>query len=132
MLSNRKAKIELFQTSIESATTRGCAQGGVLSPLLWNLAVDQLLYKMADIRIDTLGYADDLVIVVRGFCQSILSSIIQRVLNTINNRCRDNSLSGNADTTVIMPFTNKRRLDKLVQKLMVKKYHSPLKLSTWA
>ncbi|CAK1602694.1 unnamed protein product [Parnassius mnemosyne] len=27
MLSNRKAKIEMFQTSIEIATTRGCPQG---------------------------------------------------------------------------------------------------------
>ncbi|CAK1596004.1 unnamed protein product [Parnassius mnemosyne] len=38
MLSNRKAKIEPFQTSIEIATTRGCPQGGVLSPLFWTFA----------------------------------------------------------------------------------------------
>ncbi|CAK1589997.1 unnamed protein product [Parnassius mnemosyne] len=70
--------------------------------------------KITDLRIDILGYADDLVIIARGFCQSTLSLIIE---NTINNWCRDNRLSvtRNADKTVIMPFTKKRRLDKLVK-----------------
>ncbi|XP_063381255.1 uncharacterized protein LOC134667773 [Cydia fagiglandana] len=68
---------------------------------------------MAELRIDTQGYADDLVVTVRGNCQSTLSDLMQRALNTINTWCGENELSINADKTIIVPFTNKRKLDKL-------------------
>lgn len=115
MLSNRKAKVSLHGTSLEVFTTRGCPQGGVLSPLLWTLAVDQLLHKMAELRIDTQGYADDLVIIVRGFCQSMISYIMQRAMNIVDKWCRDNELAINAAKTVVVPFTNKRQLADLVK-----------------
>lgn len=114
MLSHRGAKLTLHHTTIEISTARGCPQGGVLSPVLWTLAVDQLLYRLADLRIDAQGYADDLVIVVRGFCQSTISSIMQKALNTVSDWCGNSDLSVNAGKTVIVPFTNKRRLDRLV------------------
>lgn len=113
MLSNRTARLDLLGNVLEVTTTRGCPQGGVLSPLLWTLAVDGLLHKMAALRIDTQGYADDLVVTVRGNCQSTISYLMQRALNTINAWCGDNELSINADKTIIVPFTNKHKLDKL-------------------
>ncbi|XP_047987119.1 uncharacterized protein LOC125226977 [Leguminivora glycinivorella] len=113
MLSNRKVRLDLLDTTLEVTTARGCPQGGVLSPLLWTLAVDGLLRRMADLQIDTQGYADDLVVTVRGNCQSTISYLMQRALNTINAWCGENELSINADKTIIVPFTNKKRLDKL-------------------
>lgn len=115
MLSTRTIKLSLHGTNHEVVTTRGCPQGGVLSPLLWTLTVDQILRKMEELRIDTQGYADDLVIVVRGFCQSTISYLMQKALSAIHNWCKDNELRINADKTVIVPFTRKKRLDKLVQ-----------------
>lgn len=113
MLSNRVAKLELLNTTLEVSTTRGCPQGGVLSPLLWTLAVDELLHKMADLRVDTQGYADDLVVTIRGNCQSTLSYLMQKALDAINLWCGEHELSVNADKTVVVPFTNKRKLDQL-------------------
>ncbi|XP_063635033.1 uncharacterized protein LOC134805718 [Cydia splendana] len=71
MLSSRVVRLDLLNTTLEVTTVRGCPQGGVLSPLLWTLAVDGLLHKMAELRIDTQGYADDLVVTVRGNCQKV-------------------------------------------------------------
>lgn len=113
MLSNRRVKITLLNSSVEVLTTRGCPQGGVLSPLLWTLAVDKLLRLLSDQRIEVQGYADDLVIMVRGFCQSTLSCLLQNALSVVGKWCKDNNLNVNADKTVVIPFTNKRKLDKL-------------------
>jgi hypothetical protein len=41
------------------------AQGGVLSPLLWNLVV-KLLVEASGLGFNILGYADNIVIIVQG------------------------------------------------------------------
>ena len=43
-----------------------CPQGGVLSPLLWNLVVDRLLTITNDLGFSAFGYADDIVIIGHG------------------------------------------------------------------
>jgi hypothetical protein len=44
--------------------------GGVLSPLLWNLVVDELLACINDQGFCAMGFADDIVIIVQGtHCQ---------------------------------------------------------------
>ncbi|XP_069357560.1 uncharacterized protein [Maniola hyperantus] len=68
---------------------------------------------MAELRIDTQGYADDLVVMVRGSCQSTISYLMQGALNTIEKWCRENQLAVNAEKTVIVPFTRRRNLEKL-------------------
>ena len=113
MLSNRTATLSLHGTSMQISTRRGCPQGGVLSPLLWTLAVDNLLLKLHDRKIDAIGYADDLVVIIRGFCQTSIADQMQLALNTISGWCHENELNINADKTVIVPFTRKRLLDNL-------------------
>ncbi|XP_059046427.1 uncharacterized protein LOC131842012 [Achroia grisella] len=46
MLSNRTIKTTLHNSTLEIRPTKECPQGGVLSPLLWLLTVDQLLDVM--------------------------------------------------------------------------------------
>jgi hypothetical protein len=41
-------------------------RGGVMSPLLWNLLVDELLACINDQGFCAMGYADDIVIIVHG------------------------------------------------------------------
>jgi RNA-directed DNA polymerase len=44
---------------MEVKVTRGCPQGGVLSPLLWSLVVDDLLVKLNSRGYYAQAYADD-------------------------------------------------------------------------
>jgi hypothetical protein len=44
---------------------RGYLQGGVLSPLLWSLVVDELI-GLSGNGYYTLGYADDIAILICG------------------------------------------------------------------
>jgi hypothetical protein len=45
---------------------RGCPQGGVLSPLLWSLVVDDLLWGLNNSGYYTLRYTDDIAILING------------------------------------------------------------------
>jgi len=53
MFGNRKIRATLAGKTLEGSVARGCPQGGVLSPLLCNLLVDELkrgLVRMAAIN----------------------------------------------------------------------------------
>ena len=41
---------------------RGSPQGGVLSPLIWNLVMDSLLTELEKGPIKAVGYADDILL----------------------------------------------------------------------
>jgi Reverse transcriptase (RNA-dependent DNA polymerase). len=46
MLSSRCIISSLMGETMQVASVKGCWQGGVLSPLLWNLTVDELLWDL--------------------------------------------------------------------------------------
>jgi Reverse transcriptase (RNA-dependent DNA polymerase) len=71
----------LGEEQVTVKTTRGCPQGRVLSPLLWSLVIDELLNDLDRQGYEVIGFADDLVITVRGNNDSILSEIMQSALS---------------------------------------------------
>ena len=71
MLERRLVHTSIMGSSLTAKVVGGCPQGGVLSPLLWNLDVDRLLTITNDLGFSTFGYVDDTVIIVQGkFAQS--------------------------------------------------------------
>ena len=48
MISNRFTTVSLKYSTKRFKITKGCPQGGVLSPVLWNLVVNNLLNKQAN------------------------------------------------------------------------------------
>jgi hypothetical protein len=61
MLESRLVDASLTGSSLTARVAGGCPQGGVLSPLLWNLVVDELLAGLNDHGLCATGYADDIV-----------------------------------------------------------------------
>jgi hypothetical protein len=61
----------------------GCPQGGVLSPLLWGLVVDDFLWELNDSGYYTVGYADDIAILINGKFPHTVSEILQTALCTV-------------------------------------------------
>lgn len=118
MLENRRLTTSLQGETVEFRAARGCPQGGVLSPLLWSLLVDSLLNDLSLKGFVFQCYADDLVIVVRGAHGEIISDIMQTALNLVANWCEVEQLSVNPRKTVVIPFTKRRKLDKLRQPIM--------------
>jgi Reverse transcriptase (RNA-dependent DNA polymerase) len=89
---------------------KGCPQGGILLPLLWSLVIDELLTELTEQGYEVIGFADDLVIMIRGNDDSIQSNRQQSALNHAMNWYKDASLSRNPMKTVVIPFTWRLKL----------------------
>ena len=48
---------------------RGCPQGSICGPFVWNLMMDDLLWKLDECGCKCVAYADDLLLVVEGKCR---------------------------------------------------------------
>jgi hypothetical protein len=91
----------------------GCPQGGVWSPLLWNLVVDRLLIVINDLGFRTFGYAEDIVIIVQGNFAHTVRELMQKALNVVVKWAEKEGLNIIPHKTAILPFTNKRILEGL-------------------
>jgi hypothetical protein len=58
MLRCRSVRVEIRRSSVSVIVNRGCPQGGVLSPLLWNIVVDGVLRRLHSAHCQAQGYAD--------------------------------------------------------------------------
>lgn len=108
MLQGRIIRANLIEETREISATRGCPQGGVLSPLLWSLVVDDLLVDLTQKGYYVQGYADDIALVIFGKFPSTLSDLMNNALRNVNNWCRKEELSNNPQKTVFIPFTRKQ------------------------
>jgi hypothetical protein len=69
------------------AVSRGCPQGGVLSPLLWCLVVDDLMSRFSMDGEYCQGYADDICLLAVGKFPNTVSELMQGALHTVEKRC---------------------------------------------
>ena len=110
MLSNRILSIDLFGAHRTGLVDRGCPQGGVLPPILWNMTVDDLLVKLNEAGYLAIGYADDIAILISGAFEEVLSSLMSKAFRIVEEWCSESGLSVNPDKTGLILFTRKRKL----------------------
>jgi hypothetical protein len=109
-LEGRVAVATLNGFSVGLAISRGCPQGGVLSPLLWCLVVDDLITRLSGGSVFIQGYADDICLLAVGKFPNTVSGLMQWALLTIQTWCNEVGLSVNPDKTGLIAFTRKRKL----------------------
>jgi hypothetical protein len=83
MLESRNISATLSGETRTVSVTRGCPQGGVLSPLLWSLVVDDLIRELNNDGYYTVGYADDIAILINGKFPHTVSEVLQSVLYSV-------------------------------------------------
>jgi RNase P protein component len=113
MLVSRLVHDFLTGSSLTARVAGGCPQGGVLSPLLWNLVVDELLAGLNDQGLCAMGYADDIVIIAQGKFTHTIRELMQAALNEVVKCTTKEGLSISPQMTVVIPFTNKRNIEGL-------------------
>ena len=110
MVSSRFITIKHKETTRRVRIKRGCPQGGILSPFLWNLIVDDLLnYTARDIPGYLQAFADDLVTLAEGNDLDVIWDRTRKTINTIVNWCHTKELSISALKTKIVMFTWNRK-----------------------
>ncbi|CAF4826717.1 unnamed protein product [Pieris macdunnoughi] len=128
---NNMLKQRAIQFTVNSTTrgivSRGCPQGGVLSPLLWNLVVNELITELNADNLYTVGYADDIAILISGNFESTLCDLMRRAFKVIERWCNKHELSVNPSKTELILFTNRRvlgpyKLPKLFNTKLILKY----------
>ena len=113
MLESRMAHTSIMGSSLTARVVGGCPQGGVLSPLLWNLVVDRLLTITNDLGFNTFGYAEDIVIVVQDKFAHTVTEIKQEALNVVVKWAVKEGLNISPHKTAILPFTNRKNTEGL-------------------
>jgi hypothetical protein len=111
MLESRNMIVTLSGETLGVSVARGCPQGGVLSPLLWGLVVDDFLWELNDSGYYTVGYADDVAILINRKFPHTVSEILQTALCTVQQWFERTKLSINPNKTVIITFIRKRNVN---------------------
>lgn len=115
MLKSRTIKSTIADESLTVSVAKGCPQGGVLSPILWSIVVDELLVILDNAGIDSQGYADDIAIIVRGKFNNTISEIMQHAFNLVEKWCIETELRINPKKSTIVLFTKSRSRENLTK-----------------
>jgi hypothetical protein len=118
MLESRNIRATLSGETLGVAAAKVCLQGGVLSPLLWSLLMDDLLWGLSYRGYYTLGYADDIAILINGKFPQTVSEVLQTALHTVQQWCERSKLSINPNKTVVILFTRRRNIKGLKEPIL--------------
>jgi hypothetical protein len=94
MLENWNISATLSGEIHKVSAARGCPQRGVLSPLLWSLVVDDFIWGLNILGYYTVGYADDITILINGKFPHTLSEVLQIYLYIFQQWCKKNFILG--------------------------------------
>jgi ribonuclease HI/retron-type reverse transcriptase len=131
LTSNRYITLSYCGLSVRIKVTKGCPQGGVLSPLLWNITLNTLLSSLGYNSSFIQAFADDLVILIQGICKATISSIAQTYLNKINTWCTSKGLKLSELKTKIILFTKKQDTSLPAQIVLNGKVIDPVTETTY-
>lgn len=104
----REISYEYYGNIIKAIVKKGAPQGGVISPLLWIMVVDELLLRLRQTGLRVIGYADDVTTICVGKFLGTLCERTQAVLRVVERWCREVGLNVNPGKTELVVFTKNR------------------------
>jgi len=117
LLSGRTVESSLGQTTTSREVTRGCPQGGILSPFMWNAVMDELLHTLEREGLHAQAYADDIAGLFTGIDPATLVSRANKFMTLAVNWGRSNGLTFSKAKTEAVVFTRKSWQTKAVLRL---------------
>ena len=118
-LRGRTVNIEYKGLKKTRFLTRGTPQGGVFSPLAWNLGFDSLLKLFDDDVVEAIGFADDCALLIEGIDPMTLRSIAIRAMKKAFDWGQSKGLKFGAAKTVVVLFHNSKRNYKKPPKITI-------------
>ena len=111
MLRSRSTEVEWAGVKKIMRISKGCPQGGVLSPLLWNVTIGALLRLMENTPAYVQAYADDSVFLLQGPNLAELHAQASSILLMVDSWARERGLTFSAAKSECVVFTWKRNWD---------------------
>jgi len=110
LICHRLAYSDIKGTRLAVTPSRGTPQGGVLSPLVWNLAIQDLLDQLDRGAAKPTGFADDICITLIGIDPGSMQELMQNTLNKVEAWGIKAGLTFNPGKTQIMVVTKKKKI----------------------
>ena len=101
-LDGRKVVFDYQGRSVSKVLTKGTPQGGVLSPLLWNIILNELLTDFHQPDCELIAYADDVTIICWNREECHLRESIRSALLVIDNWCKARKLTFSTEKTNLL------------------------------
>ena len=114
LLRCRIIKTTLGSQTIQRSVARGTPQGGVLSSLLWNIAINPLLLKLTNEGSRVSAYANDVAITISGRYIDTIWDLMQNALHTTVNWATDVGLIVSPDKTEVVILSRKHTTANIV------------------
>ena len=112
-LENRVATAQQGSFRAEKGITKGCPQGGILSPYIWNLLMDDLLRMFPNIHSTfVIVYADDVMLLGIGIDETTIIDNLRRDVKILQEWALKHNLSFSPTKTKLMLFSNRRQQSK--------------------
>ena len=100
---------------VSSFLTKGTPQGGVLSPVMWNIAFDGLLEIFSKGPVTCIGFADDAALVNTGSYANTLVAEAQSAVNKATDWGKENGLEFSPAKTAVILFARNKKPKKLAK-----------------
>lgn len=101
-LAGRRAVLTVEGASVYADLTRGCPQGSILGPSLWNVSMDRALKSVGHDRVKVVAYADDLVVLAAGTDSLEVKNVVGETLDVLAGWARHRGLSFSVAKTKAM------------------------------
>ncbi len=89
----------------------GTPQGGVISPVAWNLVFESLLRQYDEGRVKICGFADDAGLIITGHDLVLMQRMMQTAVDKALHWGRRKGLTFSPSKTVCVLFTRKRKFN---------------------
>ncbi len=110
-LLNRVIAMDHKGIKMSRHLTLGTPQGGVLSPIMWNLVFESLIELFEEGSVKICGFADDAGLVISGSDPEVLRASMQEAVDKALQWGREAGLTFSPLKTVSVLFTRKRKFD---------------------
>lgn len=110
-LENRKIILRYAGEEIVRKTNKGCVQGSIGGPILWNLLLDPVLKIVERDKVYCQAFADDIVVIINGTSTIEIETITNNTLSRVWDWGVRNKLKFAPHKTNAMVITRKLKYD---------------------
>lgn len=114
-LENRKIIFDGLNVKIVMESNRGCPQGSVLGPTIWNLVFDTYLRVEKEEGVERIAYADDCVIVIAGNKRRELEDKADKEMRKLEAWMEENNLIISVNKTEAILIKGKLKREPTVK-----------------